>query len=62
MEVPFKHVRLSDKCIAQAAQAKGVLVGVDLAHAAGNVPLRLHDWNVDFAAWCTYKVLHHAHA
>lgn len=43
------------KSIADAAHAKGCVFGVDLAHAAGNLHLRLHDDDVDFAAWCSYK-------
>jgi len=39
------------------AQARGITVGWDLAHAVGNVPVQLHDWNVDFAAWCNYKYM-----
>ena len=43
--------------ITAAAQTRGITVGVDLAHAIGNVPLTLHAWNVDFAVWCSYKYL-----
>src|SRR5437667_3077413 len=43
--------------ITAAAQKHGITVGIDLAHAAGNVPLAVHDWNIDFAVWCSYKYL-----
>jgi kynureninase len=43
--------------ITAAAHARGIVAGFDLAHAVGNVPLTLHDWNVDFAVWCSYKYL-----
>lgn len=43
--------------ITEAAHAVGAIAGFDLAHAIGNVRLELHDWNVDFAAWCSYKYL-----
>ena len=43
--------------ITKAAQDAGAFCGWDLAHAVGNVPLSLHEWNVDFACWCTYKYL-----
>ncbi|MBW7844707.1 MAG: kynureninase [Bacteroidia bacterium] len=45
------------KAITDAAHAVGATVGFDCAHAAGNIDLKLHDWNVDFAVWCTYKYL-----
>jgi kynureninase len=43
--------------ITAAAHAVGAIAGFDLAHAAGNIHLKLHDWGVDFAAWCSYKYL-----
>jgi len=43
--------------ITEIGHKAGAVVGFDLAHAAGNIELHLHDWNVDFAAWCSYKYL-----
>jgi kynureninase len=43
--------------ITRAAHAQGAIAGFDLAHAIGNLPLALHEWNVDFAVWCSYKYL-----
>jgi kynureninase len=45
------------KSIASAAHKVGAFAGFDLAHAAGNVPLKLHEHQADFAVWCTYKYL-----
>ena len=45
------------KAITEAGHKAGAIVGFDLAHAAGNLKLELHNWNVDFAAWCSYKYL-----
>lgn len=45
------------QAIAEAGHRAGAMVGFDLAHAMGNVPLHLHQWQVDFACWCSYKYL-----
>jgi kynureninase len=45
------------EAITRLAHAKGCVAGWDLAHAAGNLVLSMHEWNVDFAVWCTYKYL-----
>lgn len=49
--------RLDLAALIGAARGVGACVGVDLAHAIGNTPLQLHDWNADFAVWCSYKYL-----
>lgn len=43
--------------VVRAGHARGCIVGLDLAHGIGNLALKLHDWDVDFAAWCNYKYL-----
>jgi len=45
------------KAITAATHAAGAIAGYDLAHVAGNVPMELHNWNADFAVWCSYKYL-----
>lgn len=45
------------KAITEAGHKAGAIVGFDLAHGAGNIKLELHNWNVDFACWCSYKYL-----
>ncbi|HEY0262842.1 MAG TPA: kynureninase, partial [Chitinophagales bacterium] len=45
------------KAISDEAKKHGIIFGLDLAHAIGNLPLELHKWNVDFATWCSYKYL-----
>jgi kynureninase len=50
-------VLLDIEAITKVIHAHGCIAGWDLAHAVGNVPLRLHDWDVDFAVWCSYKYL-----
>jgi len=56
--VQFRTGQLFDcQRIAAAARRAGATIGFDMAHAIGNVPLALHDWDADFAVWCSYKYL-----
>jgi kynureninase len=61
----YLHIRLANvllgqrfdiEAITKCGQANGCIVGWDLAHSVGNVQLKLHEWNIDFACWCSYKV------
>ena len=49
--------RFNFEKIVKLAHDNGIMVGFNLAHGAGNIELKLHDWNVDFAVWCSYKYL-----
>ena len=53
----FTGQRFDLRSIAEAAHKAGAFVGIDLAHAMGNVPLQLHEDKIDFAVWCGYKYL-----
>lgn len=53
----FSGQLLDMERLCHAAHAAGAMIGIDLAHAVGNVALRLHEWDVDFAVWCSYKYL-----
>ncbi|CAI6340239.1 unnamed protein product [Periconia digitata] len=56
--IQFYSGQLLDiELITRHCRSLDIIVGWDLAHAVGNVPLKLHDWNVDFAAWCNYKYM-----
>ena len=48
---------LDIRAIAAVAKRHNIKIGLDLAHAIGNIPLQLHDWEIDFAVWCSYKYL-----
>ncbi|GAA3677250.1 kynureninase [Nocardioides ginsengisoli] len=56
----YSGEHLDLELITRAGHAAGAIVAFDLAHAAGNVELKLHEWGVDWAAWCTYKYLNSA--
>src|SRR5947209_16102807 len=53
----FSGQVLDIPAIAAAARKHGIVIGIDFAHAIGNVPLAAHDWDIDFAVWCSYKYL-----
>ena len=56
--VLYRSGQLLDlKWLTQEAHARGIIIGFDLSHSAGSVPHELHEWEVDFAFWCTYKYL-----